>query len=192
MNRQSERRSLTGATQFRAAEENDQPVIEGYFAVFDSNYEIYPGATESIDRAAFDGQLDGDVRALIDHETRLVLGRTIVHTLELRTDTHGLWGKILVNREDADAMSLYARVKRGDVSQCSFGFDITEEEYSVDERTGNVHWTIKAVELYEVSVCTFPAYEATQVSARKKQAEGIKKRQVEAWRQEMTRRIKRC
>lgn len=192
MNRKSERRSLTGATQFRAAEENDQPVIEGYFAVFDSNYEIYPGVTESIDRAAFDGQLDGDVRALIDHETRLVLGRTIVHTLELRTDTHGLWGKILVNREDADAMSLYARVKRGDVSQCSFGFDIMDEEYSVDERTGNVHWTIKAVKLYEVSVCTFPAYEATQVSARKKQAEEIKKRQVEAWRQEMTRRIKRC
>lgn len=192
MPKQSERRSLACAAQFRAAEENEQPVIEGYFAVFDSNYDIYPEASESIDRGAFDGQLDGDVRALIDHESRLVLGRTIAGTLELRTDTHGLWGRILINREDADAMNLYARVKRGDVSQCSFGFEILDEEYSYEAVTGHTHWLIKAVKLYEVSVCTFPAYEATQVSARKEQAEEMKKRQVEAWREERMRRLKEC
>ena len=37
--------------------------IEGYFAVFGSRYELFPGASESIDPHAFDGELTGDVRA---------------------------------------------------------------------------------------------------------------------------------
>ena len=49
--------------------------ISGYFSVFNSNYEIFPGATESIAETAFDEALSDDIRCLIDHETRLVLGR---------------------------------------------------------------------------------------------------------------------
>lgn len=45
------------------------------------------------------------VRALIDHETRLVLGRSKAGTLELREDSHGLWGKIRINPNDTDAMT---------------------------------------------------------------------------------------
>ena len=183
------RKRLGGATQFRAEERDNQPVIEGYFAVFDSTYELWPGATESIDRNAFDGELDGDVRALIDHDTRLVLGRTIAGTLELRVDTHGLWGRIIINQDDQDAMNLYARVKRGDVSQCSFGFDILDEERTINESTGDVHWLIKRVKLYEVSVCTFPAYQSTSVSARKDEMKEIQKREVEAWREKTKRRL---
>lgn len=79
------------------------------------------GFTEQIDPHAFDDQLGGDVRALIDHDTRLVLGRTCAGTLTLRVDEHGLWGSIAVNEGDQDALNLYARVQRGDVSQCSIG-----------------------------------------------------------------------
>lgn len=75
------------------------------------------GFTEQIDPHAFDDQLGGDVRALIDHDTRLVLGRTCAGTLTLRVDEHGLWGSIAVNEGDQDALNLYARVQRGDVSQ---------------------------------------------------------------------------
>ena len=64
-------------------------------------------------------------------------------------------------------MNLYARVERGDVDQCSFGFDILEEDTTYNE-DGSVHWTIKRVKLYEVSVVTFPAYEDTSVQARKR------------------------
>lgn len=74
------------------------------------------------------------VRALIDHETRLVLGRSKAGTLELREDSHGLWGKIRINPNDTDAMNLYNRVKRGDVDQCSFGFNIVKEDTEI-ERT---------------------------------------------------------
>lgn len=180
---------LTRATEFRAMEENEERIIEGYFAVFDGTYELWPGATESIDRNAFDGELDGDVRALIDHDTRLVLGRTIAGTLALRVDTHGLWGRIIINQDDQDAVNLYARVKRGDVSQCSFGFEILDEERTINESTGDVHWLIKRVKLYEVSVCTFPAYQSTSVSARADEMAMVKKRQFENWKENLKARL---
>jgi HK97 family phage prohead protease len=79
-------------------------------------------------------------------------------------------------------------VTRGDVDQCSFGFDILEEETEFRE-DGSVHWTIKAVKLYEVSVVTFPAYEDTAVSARKKDFAEIQKRKNEVWREKMRRKL---
>ena len=154
--------------------------IEGYLAVFDGTYQIAQGMTESIDSHAFDRTISGDVRALVDHDTALVLGRTTAHTLELRTDEHGLWGSVLINPNDQDALNLYARVERGDVNQCSFGFEITEEDTEVRE-DGSIHWTIKDLNLFEVSVCTFPAYETTEVSARTEEAKELKKRALEAW-----------
>lgn len=151
---------------FEARETGGARTIEGYFAVFGDVYDMGGGMSESIDPHAFDGELSGDVRALIDHESRLVLGRTSAGTLKLRADEHGLWGQIEINEADADAMSLYARVQRGDVTQCSFGFEIRDEDMRVDPGSGNVHFVIKRVKLIEVSVVTFPAYEATSVSAR--------------------------
>ena len=177
------REMRTLESKFQIREENEQKRIEGFFAVFDGIYDIAPGMSESIDSHAFDNTLSGDVRALINHDTTLVLGRTAAHTLELRTEAHGLWGSILINPNDQDAMNLYERVKRGDVNQCSFGFDITDEKPEVRE-DGSVHWTIKDVKLYEVSVCTFPAYETTEVSARSAEAVDIRKRRFDAWKAE--------
>lgn len=183
-------RQMRGApAQFRAEDAGNAKTIEGYFAVFGENYELWPGATESVAPEAFDGALAGDVRALIDHQTNLVLGRTKAGTLELRTDSHGLWGKVTINENDTDAMNLYERVKRGDVDQCSFGFDIESEdtEYRDD---GTVHWTIRKVRLYEVSVCTFPAYESTSVSARRRDYATIQARDTQAWKEKQIRRLK--
>ena len=177
----NERQTRGGLTKFETREENGEKRIEGYFAVFDSNYDLWDGATESIGRNAFDGALADDIRALIDHETRLVLGRTTAGTLTLRVDEHGLWGSIKINEADSDAMNLYARVQRGDVSQCSFGFDILQERTDVDSTTGAVHWTIEKVKLYEVSCVTFPAYKETAIQARAEEYRDIKKRENERW-----------
>lgn len=176
-------------SQFNTREDSGDLYIEGYFAVYNSNYELWQGATESVAPGAFDETLTDDIRALIDHETRLVLGRTKAGTLELKSDSRGLWGKIKVNPNDQDAMNLYERVRRGDVDQCSFGFDILEEdtEYRDD---GSVHWTIRKVRLYEVSVVTFPAYEDTSISARKKDYEEYTKRQNDAWKEKIRKRLK--
>lgn len=179
------------ASEFTTREDGEELTIEGYFAVFNSNYDIAPGMSESVAPGAFSETLAGDVRALVNHDTTLVLGRTTAHTLELREDAHGLWGKIAINPKDGDAMNLYERVKRGDVNQCSFGFDILDEESAISDN-GDVHWTIKKVELYEVSCCTFPAYESTNITARSAERDRIKERQAEAWRKRMKERLKEC
>lgn len=175
--------------QFRTSDDGDDLVIEGYFAVFDSPYVLWDGATEIVKPGAFAGCLSGDIRALIDHDTRLVLGRTKAGTLTLREDARGLYGTIKINRDDADAMSLYARVQRGDVDQCSFGFDIEEETF-VDLGGGQCRWEINKVNpLYEVSVVTYPAYEETAVKARHADLAEIQRRQAEAWKTKMINRL---
>ncbi|MBR2654675.1 MAG: HK97 family phage prohead protease [Lachnospiraceae bacterium] len=177
------------ASKFETRESGEERKIEGYFAVFNSNYDIWDDMSESIAPGAFTNTLADDIRALVNHDSTLVLGRTTAHTLELRQDEHGLWGSISVNPKDADAVNLYERVKRGDVSQCSFGFDIVKQESEVRD-DGHVHWTIREVKLYEVSCVTFPAYEETNVSARSKERDDILKRKVEAWRENMKERLK--
>ena len=175
--------------QFRTRDDGDDLIIEGYFAVFDSPYILWDGATEIVKPGAFAGCLSGDIRALIDHDTRLVLGRTKAGTLTLREDARGLYGTIKINRDDADAMSLYARVQRGDVDQCSFGFDIEEETF-VDLGGGQCRWEINKVNpLYEVSVVTYPAYEETAVKARHADLAEIQRRQAEAWKTKMINRL---
>lgn len=178
----------TAPQQFRTRGEENEPIIEGYFAVFNSNYELWEGASESIAPGAFDRTIDGDIRALINHDTTLVLGRTTAGTLELRVDDHGLWGRVMVNPKDQDAMNLHARVERGDVSQCSFGFFILDEEEEVRE-DGTVHWTLKDVDVFEVSCCTFPAYEETAIEARKADLANLEKRKTDAWKAQMRSRL---
>ena len=174
--------------EFKTREDGEEMVIEGYFAVFNSNYEMWEGASESIAEGAFDSSLSNDIRGLTNHDTKLVLGRTKAHTLELKSDSHGLWGRITINPKDSDAVNTYERVKRGDVDQCSIGFMVRSEE--TDFRAdGSIHWTITDVELFEVSVCTFPAYEETSVSARHRDADELKKRADEAWRLQMKERL---
>lgn len=187
-----ERRSMPcRTTEYRAEERGGELYIEGYFAVFNSIYEVCPGVTESIAPGAFSKSLGGDVRALTNHDTTLVLGRSKAGTLELREDGHGLWGRITINREDSDAMNLYRRVQRGDVDQCSFGFGIGEEEVEFRD-DGSVHYTIRVVEpLHEVTVATFPAYDETAVSARAADTERARQSQAQTWRENMKNRLKR-
>ena len=189
MGHRRQRQMRSAASEFQTREEDGDLFIEGYFSVFNTNYELWPGATESVAPGAFSKTLSGDVRALVDHESHLVLGRNKAGTLELQEDSRGLWGRIKINPSDSDAMNLYERVRRGDVDQCSFGFDILSEDTEFRE-DGSVHWTIREVKLYEVSVVTFPAYEETSVSARKRDLEEMEKRKTETWKETMRQKVR--
>ena len=168
----------TMAGSFNARIEGSDPIIEGKFISFEGEYQIAKDMVETISPML---EIEGDdIRALIDHETRLVLGRTTAGTLELQHKEDGIYGIVKVNPNDQDAMNLYARVERGDVSQCSFGFSILSENTEVLE-DGMVKWTIEKIRLYEVSVVTFPAYEDTGVSARAEDGKRLKTREFEAW-----------
>lgn len=183
------REMRTISSQFETREDGEgKKSIDGYFSVFNSDYNIGPGMSESVASGAFTNTISGDVRALTNHDTTLVLGRTKAGTLELRQDERGLWGHIDINPNDGDAVNLWERVKRGDVDQCSFGFDILDEE-AEHRSDGSVHWTIKDVKLYEVSVCTFPAYQETSVQARSAAREEMRRRELEAWKESMKRRL---
>lgn len=172
------------------AEDDGRMIIEGYFAVFDSVYQIWSDMSESIRQGAFTNTIAADdIRALINHDTTLVLGRNTAGTLELREDERGLWGHIEINPNDSDAVNAYARVSRGDVSQCSIGFDIIRETSEV-RTDGSVHWTIEEAKLWEVSICTFPAYEETNVTARAKERDDLITRQREAWKARMLSKLK--
>lgn len=176
----------------KTREEGDELFLEGYFVVYNSPYELWPGATESVAPGAFSESLGGDVRALFNHNPDIVLGRTTNGTLELKDDARGLYGRVRINRNDTDAMNAYQRIARGDITGCSFGFDVEKqsEEFQDD---GTIHWTLEKISpLYEVSPCTFPAYEATSISARKRDFEDAKRRRADAWKKRTMERLRKA
>lgn len=180
-------RSILSNLEVRA--ENDELILEGYFSVFNVETELWPGAYEEIAPEAFDNTLGNDIRALANHDPSVVLGRNKANTLELKPDSHGLWGKIRINPNDSDAKNLYERVKRGDVSGNSFGFNILRE--TVDFRDdGTVKWRIEEIDLHEVSVVTFPQYPETTVQARQKELEQHRQRMMDQKKTAIKERLK--
>ena len=169
--------------------ETDEMKIEGYFVVFNSETELYDGMFEEISDKAFKDIDLSDVRALADHDTAKVLGRTKSNTLKLSVDDKGLYGEITINKNDTEAVNLYERVKRQDIDQCSFGFNILNE--TMEQRAdGTTKWTITEIELFEVSVVTFPAYADTAVEARSAQIEQLEQRNLQTRKAKLKERIK--
>lgn len=188
-NRLDKRQTRSVSSDLKTRSESDEMVIEGYFAVFGKETELWRGAFEEIAPGAFDDTLSNDIRALINHDTNLVLGRNKSKTLELKVDSRGLWGSVEINPNDSDAVNLYERVKRGDVDQCSFGFNIEKEETDWRE-DGTVKWILKEIDLHEVSICTFPAYSDTGVQARKAEIMQHEKRQLDQRKTQLRERLK--
>ena len=174
----------------RSDEDSNDLFVEGYFSVFNEPYAVWDGATESIKPGAFTDSIHGDIRALYNHNTDVILGRTTNGTLVLNQDERGLWGRITLNKKDTEALNVYERIARGDITGCSFGFDIEKEERTISD-DGSVHFEIVKVNpLYEVSPCVFPAYEATHIEARGKDIANMKKREHDVWVERMKHRLK--
>ena len=169
--------------------ETDEMKIEGYFVIFNSETKLFENYYEEISDKAFKDIDLTDIRALADHDTAKVLGRTKSQTLSLTVDDKGLYGEITINKNDSEAVNLYERVKRGDIDQCSFGFNILDE--TMDTRAdGSTKWTITEIELFEVSVVTFPAYADTAVEARSEQMKQLEKRNLQTRKAKLKERIK--
>ena len=169
--------------------ETDEMKIEGYFVVFNSETKLFENYYEEISDKAFKDIDLTDIRALADHDTAKVLGRTKSQTLKLSVDEKGLFGEITINKNDTEAVNLYERVKRGDIDQCSFGFSILNE--TMEQRAdGTTKWTITEIELFEVSVVTFPAYADTAVEARSEQMKQLEKRNLQTRKAKLKERIK--
>lgn len=159
----------TVATRFDLPQEPAaEPVLSGYFVLFNVPFYIDDTMEEVIIPGALDNADMTDVRVLVDHIPHLVLARANdkVQTLTFSIDETGVYADVKVNPADGDAMNLYARAQRGDVDQASFAFDESDVRY-VDLPDGRVRREIHGIsKLYELTVCTFPAYEQTYVEAR--------------------------
>ena len=154
-----------GTIEVRDAEGEDM-VLEGYAAVFNSETDL-GHFREVIKPGAFDDVMTNDVRALINHDPNLILGRTENGTLELSTDERGLKYRVKLGNQSY-AKDFYESVKRGDISQSSFAFTIEDQSWN-EERT--VRSVDKVRQLLDVSPVTYPAYAAATVQAREQQLE---------------------
>lgn len=143
------------------------PVIEGHAAVFDSLSQdlgfLFP-FKERIQKGAFKNSIEADdIRALWNHDANYVLGRNRAGTLDLKETGKGL--KVRIHPPDTQwARDLTESIKRGDVSQMSFGFIVEKEAWTVED--GQDIRTLERVKLFDVSPVTFPAYLETDVGVR--------------------------
>ncbi|WP_436792660.1 HK97 family phage prohead protease [Actinospongicola halichondriae] len=150
--------------------ELDNNTLIGHAAVYDTVVRLGNGTYEAIAPGAFDGALadtETDVRALIDHNSSLLLGRQSTGTLRLSTDEKGLVFEVdLPNTGYAN--DLRELIERGDVTGASFGF--RPGQWDMESRSGNsvrVHTAVAG--LRDVSPVTFPAYPQTDVSLTREQ-----------------------
>lgn len=156
-----ETRTLIRTPEVRATDSGR--TIGGYAAVFNSRANIGGYFEEVIAPGAFDDALSQDVRALVDHDTGRVIGRTKAGTLRMKQDDTGLAVEIDLP-DTSDGRDLATLIERGDVSGMSFGFVVTKETW--DETMEPPMRTIQALDLREVSVVAFPAYDDTSIAMR--------------------------
>ncbi|MCA9903838.1 MAG: HK97 family phage prohead protease [Anaerolineae bacterium] len=148
--------------QIRAGDAEKASKVTGYAAVFNAlSIELW-GFRERIAPGAFSAGLGDDIRALWDHQTSIVMGRTKSGTLRLSEDDTGLYFE---NEPPTSATHQLESIERGDVDQMSFGFRVLEQEWDEDDE-GQLIRTLRKVKLYEVSYVAFPAYLATSAQMR--------------------------
>jgi len=163
--------------QLEVRADGDKVFAEGYAAVFynpsdmaGTQYNLWGDYFERIMPGAFDEALKraDDVRCLFNHNVDLVLGRTKSGTCTLRVDAVGLWFSCQLP-DDECGRSTAQKIRRGDVSGCSFSFladsTVWREEGELTYRE------IMSVRLYDVGPVTFPAYSGTDVTLAKRSYE---------------------
>jgi HK97 family phage prohead protease len=167
-NPKQEYRSIN--TEIRAAKSGDGMLrVFGHAAIFNTPTVLtdFMGSfTESIAPGTFSRALreKQDVRCLLNHDRNCVLGRTASETLKLKEDEDGLFFDC--NLPDTQlARDVHALVKRGDISGCSFGFKVRTNEWTED-KDGKVSRTLTDVDLSDVSIVTYPAYQEASCEAR--------------------------
>lgn len=145
--------------QTRAEEKDGNKVIFGHASVYNMRSEDLGGFYEFIEEGAFTPELikNSDVRALINHDQNLILGRTTSGTLRLNADAKGLQYEFDVP-DTSYGNDLVVSMERGDITQSSFAFTVAEDDWSTDENGNNIRTIKKINRLYDVSPVTYPAY----------------------------------
>lgn len=161
-------REYRAAALAASAEQTDnEMIVEGYAAVFEQPTVLfeYDGIQykEVIDRNAFNGCDMSAVPFKYNHSNDfLSLAKTTNGTLQLSVDDNGLKVRASIAPTQAGS-DLFALIKRGDISQMSFGFTVSQDSYDQKTHTRRV---LQIDRLYDVSAVDLPAYDGTCISAR--------------------------
>lgn len=170
---------ITFRSKLKTRDINKKKYLEGYFIKFNERTMLQDGIYETIVPEAVESSLlNEDIICLFNHDEDKVLGRTGNNTLELRADRTGLYGRVEINESDQEALAVYARVSRGDIKGCSFGF-IPKKEETRKLEDGSIEFIILDAEIKEVSIVTFPAYPTTQIEARKSKIKEIREKELD-------------
>jgi HK97 family phage prohead protease len=159
----------------------DDSIIRGYPIVFNKLSQDLGGFYERILPEAVDRSLKADIRALVDHDTAKVLGRTKSRTMTLRKDRNGVKVEIEPDMEISYARDIVRAVSRGDVSGMSFSFRVIEQDWHEQEGKAPIR-DILDMEIQEFSVVTFPAYLDTDVQVARRSLDLYLKRSPYNWR----------
>lgn len=173
-----EQSKVTRAYNFEIRAENNEKNgdhITGRPIVYDSMTDL-GWFDEIIEAGALDKANLKDVRFLVNHDTSMIpLARSRNNnensTMQLEVDKDGMGIRVNLDTENnSEARNLYSAIKRGDITGMSFMFTIDEERWENLESDHPTRHILKIGQVFEVSAVTFPAYEATEISARDKEA----------------------
>ena len=164
-------REIRKCAEFRALDDADSYVVDGYATTFDQPYTLYSDGhyelREVVDSHAFDKTDMSDVIMQYDHEGR-VFARNRNKTLDLTTDEHGL--KITANLGGTDiGRQLYQEIKGGYTDRMSFAFTVSDDKRERETIDGKIVVTRRILgfrKLYDVSAVSTPANNTTSISAR--------------------------
>lgn len=169
-----QRRSVSA--NLRTSGATDEFALVGYAALYNSLSKNFGGFREMIAPGTFQRSINrgADVKALFNHQPDNILGRTKSGTLHLESDSRGLKFRCDLDKRQSRHQDLHAAVQRGDVDECSFAFTVARggedwmENGCEDDDTGEKCYmrTLKDVDLMDVSVVTYPAYDGTSAGAR--------------------------
>lgn len=143
---------------------------------------VEPGALDETDLT--------DVRFLVNHNTDMIpLARSRRNngnsTMTLSVDESGMrMDAVLDTENNTTAKELKSAIERGDISGMSFMFSVDADEWENLESDHPVRHITKIGSVVEVSAVTFPAYDATSINTRSKEALENARSAVETARQQ--------
>lgn len=158
-----EHRTLTADLVLREEAESDDFQFQGMVTTYGNSYRVMD-YDEIIAVGAFDEYLDdrdNNVFLLVSHGG-LPLASRNADTMTVTSTKEGVEIKARLSKDDPEAHSVAAKVKRGDVASMSVGMRINEDEWNED----GTERTIKRAELFEASITAFPANPATSAEVR--------------------------
>ena len=163
-------RLVTVRASKREDDESDQFVyIEGKAVTFNDETVLfkYNGIEykEVILPEAFEDADCSDVVVKYNHsDAFLAVARTRNKTLELDIREDGVYVTIKIRKDNPNGMQFYKNVEEGLIDRMSFSFVIREDSFDEKEHK----WTVRKIEkVYDVAAVDFPAYENTEIYAKR-------------------------